>query len=194
MKKKLLPLMIGMLFFSLCASCAPDEGEDRAAAIRDYFAGMDACSATVLLTADFGDRAQDFTLKLRYEKNRDTTVEILAPAEVAGVTARIDGTDSQLFFEDVVLETGPLPGGGLTPVDALPTMLRVWADGYLLESGEEKLSGVKVYHLTWRNMVGETEIIHHGWFDRESFHPLRAEVLSDGTLIISCDFELFEAA
>ena len=107
-----------MMTLCLLAACGGEAGtgnntDELALDIRADYLSMSGCTARMDVTADYGERVYTYTLDLSYQKDGDTTLAVVAPEEVAGVTARLSGEETFLEFDGVSLETGPLDDTGL---------------------------------------------------------------------------------
>lgn len=183
-----------LLMIPLClvlTSCKRQSTMDASEKIRGLYAEMQSCSLQTVLKADFGDRVNEFTLQYDFSREGRSAVEILAPEEVRGVRATIEAGQTELSFDGVILETGPLPGTGLTPVDALPVMLKAWGEGYVSSVGHEKIDGVECVLIVCKSTVSGVETEYRSWFDAEDYKPVKAEVMADGVRVIECEFEKF---
>jgi outer membrane lipoprotein-sorting protein len=191
MRPRLLGLFFLIPFCLSLASCARRETLTATDDIADYYAKLESASTQATVTADFGDRVIDFTLRYDYLRDGVSTVEILSPEEVRGIKATIEAGRTELTYDGLILETGPLPGTGLTPADALHAMLRVWGSGYAASTGPETLDGVSCIHVTYKSTVSGVDIQQDAWFDSDTFKPLRAETLAGGRRVITCVFDTF---
>lgn len=121
-----------MMTLCLLAACGGEAGtgnntDELALDIRADYLSMSGCTARMDVTADYGERVYTYTLDLSYQKDGDTTLAVVAPEEVAGVTARLSGEETFLEFDGVSLETrgrwtipGSLRSARLRPCSAVP--------------------------------------------------------------------------
>lgn len=182
------------LMMTLCLSltaCGGGAGagdtDELALDIRTEYLAMEGCTARMDVTADYGERVYTFTLDLSYEREGDATLTIVAPAEVAGVTARLSGEQTYLEYDGVSLETGPLDESGLSPMGAVPLMLRGAMEGFIAESGLETVGERSCLRMTCRDPeappgTGRELTL---WFDTSTHDLVGGEILSDGVRIIS---------
>ncbi len=96
-------VLMMILGLSLSA-CGGAEGGNRAEQlaldIRGEYLEMGGCTASLELTADYGQRVYVFTLELQYTKGGETVLTVTAPEDIAGVTARLkDGAATQEDLE-----------------------------------------------------------------------------------------------
>ncbi|MDR0382344.1 MAG: hypothetical protein LBH86_10190 [Oscillospiraceae bacterium] len=179
------------MILALTAACGRSGAIDDAEAARTLYAGLRHCSLQAVLTADFGDAVNEFTLQFDYDRDGESAVEILAPEEVRGVRATIAEGETTLSYDGLILETGPLPGTGLTPMDALPVMLKTWGEGYVASTGREKLDDVACLLVVYKSTAAGVEVEQRVWFETETYKPVRAETYAAGTRVIDCVFEKF---
>lgn len=191
MRKRLCALM---MILPLLAGCGRGEqsgassAEEAALSIRTEYLAMTACSATVELTADYGQRVYEYTLSLSWEKGGETVLTVLAPENIAGVTARFDGKTGYLEFDGVRLETGTLPGNGLSPMETIPELLDCICCGYIAQCDFEQTDQTQQLWFLCRDpdCSPGTGVETALWFDGESHALTRAEVYSDGYTVLQC--------
>lgn len=191
MRKRLCALM---MILPLLAGCGRGEqsgagsAEEAALSIRTEYLAMTACTATVDLTADYGQRVYEYTLSLSWKKGGETVLIVLAPENIAGVTARFDGVTGYLEFDGVRLETGTLPGNGLSPMETVPELLDCICSGYIAECDFEQIDGGQQLWILCRapECSPGTGVETALWFDMESHALVRAEVYSDGYTVLQC--------
>lgn len=188
-------LMMGLVFLTACGGEDRGENTDELALdMRGTYLSISGCTAELELIADYGERVYEYGLSLSYQREGDTTITVTAPEEAAGVTARITGGETFLEYDGASLETGPLDGSGLSPIEAVPLMLRCAQEGFIAETGMETLEEAQYLRITCRDPemeAGEgTEVVL--WFSPESYALERGEVLVDGVRVIGCTFENVE--
>ncbi|MPM35577.1 hypothetical protein SDC9_82170 [bioreactor metagenome] len=177
-----------------CSTAGSRDKEDELAlGIRTQYIAMNACAGQVALTADYGERVYEYVLSFSYEKDNGLTLTVVEPANLAGITAKVEDGSTTLQYDGVVLETGPLSGTGLSPIDALPALLTYAKEGYIAECGMERLGEVSCLRICCRDpnaKLGEGE---EGalWFDAGTHDLVRGEISSDGFVVVRCEFQEF---
>ena len=189
------------LMMTLClllSACGGDEAEaqnadELALAIRTEYLAMEGCTARMEITAEYGDRVYQFTVGLGHVQGGETTLTVVEPEEAAGVTARISGEKAFLEYDGVSLETGPLDESGLSPVGAVPFLLRGAREGFMAESALEIVGDTECLRMTCRDPeVPPGEGIELSlWFDSTTHLLVRGEILSEGFRVIDCSFTDF---
>ena len=170
-----------MIPLLLLAGCGEREAglEKSFAAFRESVAGAEHVTVRGTLTADYGDSAENYVLDASYD-GKQTTVEIVEPALVAGVKATARWGETEIEYGNVLLGAGPLDEDGLTPVAAMPAIFAAMAGGYeelLWRDGE--LIAARMY-------AGESSRCTV-WLEPDTLTPVHAEIASGGRTVISCD-------
>ena len=93
------PMMLLVLLLSACGGAGEAKGspaEELALVIRGEFLDMTALEAVMEVTADYGQRVYEYTIQVSYERDGETVLTLTAPAELAGITARIRDKETAL--------------------------------------------------------------------------------------------------
>jgi len=134
MKKAILPLLLALcLPLGGCAN--KNEAEFRA--FSSELRGRGDLTVTAEVRTEFDDTSCSFTLRCVEDGEGGCTVEVLEPELIRGVKARMSAGGTKLVYEDVAVDTG---GGdaALSPMGALPLLLRALRDGALDSAWTEK--------------------------------------------------------
>lgn len=192
--RKLL-LCVPMITLMLLCACqgggaGGNQAEELSLAIRGEYLEMERCTANAAVTADYGQRVYEYQLAVAVE-GEQTVLTLSAPDTVAGITARLKGTDSLLEYDGLSLDTGPLDKDGLTPVSAIPTMLETAKSGYITAcSIEEEDTLLRMDCGAVQGTPGEG-VVTSLWFDLDSYSLVRGEIYADGFRVIACEFTNF---
>jgi len=180
---------------ALCLSLTACGGKgntagDLAAQVRGRYLELTAMTAHMEVTADYGQRLYRYGVDAAWEKEGETVLTLTAPENVAGVTARIAKGETALEFDGVMVETGPLDSGGLTPIDAFPVLLEYAREGFQAEWALEDWDGEERLHITCRDPEEEPGTGREAqlWFDPETAGLLRGELSDGGFTVIQCEF------
>ena len=136
------------------------------------------------VTADYGDRVYEFTIRYTGLANAGE-IAILAPEQVAGITAEVSPDGAALVFDGARLDTGRLTNGGLTPVGAIPWLIYEWQSGSIEHVGTERFGDADT--LTFETFVDES-VSQRTWFDSGTLLPIRSEIRYNGAVVILCVF------
>jgi len=188
-------MMALTLILSACAGGEKaDQAEELVQDIRADYIAMTGCTAHMDLTADYGTRVFAYGMDLSWQKEGETVLTITSPDNVAGTSAHIAAGETALEFDGVVVETGPLDGEGLSPIDAAPALLESAREGYISECVLEDWDGVQRLHVMSRDPEknpGEGREIQL-WFAPENRALLRGEIAVDGLTVIQCEISNFQ--
>lgn len=188
-----MPAIAAILAVALCSCTESQEENQLALQLREDFLSMTGCSGQMKITADYGQRIYSYAVTFSSNEETGMTLVLTAPEEVAGITATIEHGQTNLVYDGVRLETGPLNEDGLSPLDALPTLITAVQSGCLMESGSELLGETDTLRLCYRDpeqTSGEgTETIL--WFCKDRKTLLRGALLSNGSTVIRCEFSAF---
>ncbi|MCD7947706.1 MAG: hypothetical protein LUG13_05340 [Oscillospiraceae bacterium] len=187
------PMIILAMLLGGCGLQGGGQAEELVAQIQKDYREMDACTAELTVTADYGQRVYEYTLQASYEKEKETTLTVTQPENIAGVTAHIRDGETALEYDGAYLETGALSETGLSPIDAFPALLSAAREGYIAHYNMETLSGAQALRVLYRNPeaeegTGQEETL---WYDPDTGVMLRGEIALDGYTVIQCDFTAF---
>ena len=194
-------LRTGVLTISVClalAACGGEAGESGAEQlaldIRGEYLEMAGCTAALEMTADYGQRVYTYGIDLSWQREGETVLTVTAPENVAGVTARILEGETALEYDGMRVETGPLDGSGMSPVDAVPVLLDYAEGGYIAACGMETVDEREVLRVDCREpeAAAGTGRECSLWFDPSTHALLRGELSQDGFTVIQCVFTEFQ--
>ena len=194
-------LRMGVLTISLClalTACGGGAGispaEQLALDIRGELLETAGCTAQLELTADYGQRVYTYGIDLSWQREGETVLTITAPENVAGITARILEGETALEYDGMRVETGPLDGSGMSPVDAVPVLLDYAEGGFIAACGMETLEEQEVLRVDCREpeAAAGTGRECSLWFDPSTHALLRGELSQDGFTVIQCEFSNFQ--
>lgn len=185
-----------LLLLSACGGGADgaSEADQLALDIRGEYLNMAGCTASVDMVADYGARVYAYSADVRYEKEGETVLTLTAPENVAGVSAHMEKGQTALEFDGVRVETGPLTDDGMSPVDAVPALIRTVQEGFMAECVLEEADGVRLLHIASRDPEKEpgSGVETQLWFDAATHALTRGEIAQDGYTVMQCVFSSFQ--
>ena len=189
MRRIYLTLAVLALMLTLTA-CGRSKADKAALALREQLLTVEQLSGTACLTADYGLRIYEYTIDFDYRRDGEMELCITAPENLAGIGVYLCAGSAALRYDGMVVSTGPLTAGGLSPLEAIPSLLQAAAEGYMAESAFETLDGAQVLRISYRSPetqagVGDEAAL---WFDLQTGLPLQGEILSDGYRVIAVTF------
>ena len=172
-----------LLLLSGCSAGSSPESSGQA--IRERYENAASFSVVAQVTADYDDTVYEY--KVKYAGDDESgTLQVLSPQVIAGLTAFISDGGSSFVFEDAELFSGPVDDEGLTPIGAIPAIIRQWRFGHISDINGENFNGTRVISIT--NQITDKTILVT-YFDRESLLPVESQLSYEGKTRIICTFE-----
>ena len=137
MRKALLFAPMLMLLLTACGGGG--EKVDPAAELQAQYAALDAATMEADVICHYADELRTYTLLCAYTP-AESTVTVLAPANLSGISATVADGKLHLNYEDVSLDAGGYSAAAISPVAALPRLMAA-AGGSI-----GALLGMKVFH------------------------------------------------
>lgn len=182
MRKKTLAALAAALM--LLSACGRQGGEEALAALRQRLGAASGIRIAADVTADAGEDVWEFSLVLTADAD-GCTVEVTAPAEIAGVRAHTDAEGTSIEYDGLMLAVPELAESGLTPVTALPMLLAALKDGFA-EGAWSEGGGYAVSLVTDGGTTATVLLTEDG-------SPEYAEFISsaDGRVLAACEITEF---
>lgn len=177
---KRLCLILAMLFCLLLTGCGSGKSEKQFEEFSANVRQQSSLRFTAEMRAEYDDHTAKFTLA--YEGNGDKcSVTVIEPEIVSGITMRFEDGKMALDCNSISIDTGFLDENGLTPINALPLIVKAMGSGHLDSCSRE--DSMTVWHI-----VPSDDITVALWVDSSTMTPARAELVSGGRVRIFCDF------
>lgn len=181
MRKRLFSaLMISLLLLSGCGRRQAKLQSDFAA-FRESVRTAENAAFELALRCDDGGTVTDYTLRLVRSAD-GCRVTVVEPTLLAGVTATVSASGTELGCEGVSLGVGTI--AGLTPITAGAAMLKAIGYGY-----EELLWREDDY--TVARLWLDSGAVMTLWLDKNAV-PVCAEISEDGAVVMSAAFSGWE--
>ena len=189
MRKALLfaPMML-MLLLTACGG--EEKQEDLTAQLQSQYAAVASATMEADITCHYEDEVREYTLLCAYTPE-SSTVTVLSPANLAGISATVEGGMLSLSYDGVSLDAGSYSAAAISPVAALPKLMEAAAKGYPTEQGEEPVGERTCLRLAC-DLESDEGILYTTWFDQETLLPLRSEISADGVLVFEVAWSRFE--
>ena len=172
------------MIFSFVSCASLKDAEDLAQDIRVSIIGAGQINADMAVRADYGDEVADFDLHFTGDESSGT-ITVKAPESVAGFSIIISDGKVNTDFDGVSLYMGEIDELGKTPACAFMTVIEAWKSGYITNSKFELLDGIDTVALT--ACVDDTCEVRT-WFNKDTLLPVHSELLSEGRVVLFCDF------
>ena len=188
MRKALLFAPMLMLLLTACGGGG--EKVDPAAELQAQYAALSSAVMEADVTCHYTDEVREYTLLCAYAPE-ESTVTVLSPANLAGVSATVAGGKLTLSYEDISLDAGGYSAAAISPVAALPRLMAAAASGYITEQSEETVGERSCLRLAC-DLPDDESTVYATWFDQETLLPLRSEISADGTVVFQVAWSRFE--
>ena len=156
---------------------ASRSAEELALSIRAEYLAMTACTASVDITADYGQRVYEYSVNISWQKGGETVLTITAPENIAGITAHIQDGNSYLEYDGASLETGLISDAGLSPIEVVPAALNYILSGYIAASQVSGIRSEGVYVYMKHAILNEQEKNREGvntWCNEQAIRQIYA--------------------
>lgn len=182
-------LLFAPMLMLLLAACGGGE-KDLAADIQSQYAALASATMEADVTCHYEDEVRDYTFLCAYAPE-SSTVTVLAPENLSGISATVADGTLTLSYDDISLDAGMYSAASISPVAALPRLMEAAASGYITEQSTEDLDGRKCLRLSC-DLPGEEGTTYTTWFDEETLLPLHSEISADGTVVFDVAWSRFE--
>ena len=188
MRKALLFAPMLMLLLTACGGGG--EKVDPAVELQAQYAALESAVMEADVVCHYPDEVRTYTLLCAYTP-AESTVTVLTPANLSGISATVAGGKLQLSYEDISLDAGGYSAAAISPVAALPRLMAAAGSGYITEQGEETLGERSCLRLAC-DLPDDVGTVYATWFDQETLLPLRSEITVDGTTVFEVTWNRFE--
>jgi len=179
-----------MLMLLLTACGGVGEKVDPAAQLQEQYAELSAATMEADVTCHYTDEVREYTLLCAYTP-AESTVTVLSPANLSGISATVADGKLHLSYDDISLDAGSYSAAAISPVAALPRLMAAAGSGYLTEQSEETVNDRTCLRLAC-DLPDDESTLYTTWFDQETLLPLRSEITSDGELVFEVAWNRFE--
>lgn len=186
MRKALLFAPMLMLLLTACGG----EEKDPAAELQRQYAAVEAATLEADVTCHYGGEVRDYTLLCAYTPS-SSTVTVLAPANLAGISATVADGNLTLSYDDISLDAGTYSAAAISPVAALPQLMEAAARGYATEQSQEEIEERPCLRLSC-DLGGEEGTVYTTWFDQETLLPRISEISVGGEVLYEVAWSRFE--
>lgn len=180
-------LLAGCLLLGGCG-----EAEFDIETVRETYTQALTMTAEADITTHSGVLA-DYTVSFT-RQDGVSTVTLLAPESLAGISARTYEGRAEIEYEDVAVETLLPSVSGFVPVDALSGVIDDLCGSVPADYCAEELEGISCIALTFETSTAEYAGQKRVWLDNQSLAVLRAEFYLDGQMVISMSVRDFAFA
>ena len=186
-------LCVPMMMALLLSGCGAGETKETTAdTLRGLYREMSGCTMEALVRCDQEGLEWEGSLACQYLPGGESTVEVLAPEEIAGVKAIVREEDWSLAYEGEILNILPVTEEELSGAVCLPRLMDALREGWLLEEGRETWAEKDCLRLRLdQTGQGEGKIISVLWLDVSDGTPVYGEVALEETTLFTVEFTAF---
>ena len=183
-------MLFALMLTLLLTACGGEEERDPASELQAAYAGLAAATLEADITCHYDDETRTYTMLCDYTPG-SSTVTVLAPEDLAGISATVAEGELTLSYEDVSLDAGSYSAAAISPVEALPKLMEAAATGYVSQQSVEELEERSCLRLSC-DLDGEEGDLYTTWFDQETLLPLYSEISVDGVVVYQVAWSRFE--
>jgi len=181
-----------MLMLLLTACGGGEEKTNPAAEIQAQYAAVTSATMEADVTCHYDSEERVYTLLCAYTPS-ESTVTVLSPPTLSGISATVADGKLSLSYEDVSLDAGGYSAAAISPVAALPRLMAAAASGYITEQSVEEVNERPCLRLAC-DLPDDESVLYTTWFDQETMLPLRSEISSDGDTVFQVAWNRFEVS
>ena len=158
----------------------------KALDFRTSLIEAEQCRFTAQIAANYPQRIFEFTLDVVWTP-KQTTLTVVEPAEICGISATVSEDGTSIQFEDVELDFGKLANGYISPVCTPWLLGQCWVGEYISAAGNDaeltKVSYLRGYH--------EAQLAVDTWLTQQGI-PVHAEVFYDDEKCLTVEIQDFQ--
>lgn len=183
-------LIFAPMLILLLTACGAGEETNETAQLQQQYAAVESATMEAEIVCHYDDEIRKYTLLCAYTPER-STVTVLSPENLAGISAQVENGTLTLSYDDISLDAGTYSAAAVSPVVALPKLMEAAAWGYPTEQSEETLGERTCIRLAC-DLSDAPGTLYTTWFDAQSLLPLRSEITVDGALLFEIAWSRFE--
>lgn len=187
MRKAFALALMMTLLFSACKTAANDPGQ-AAMDVRTKLLTDGGAELLADVEVCYGERSYTYTLECDFVRDGGSTVTVMAPDIISGISATVSDGGAQLSFDGISLGAGDLEGTELSPMTALPSMAEAWCTGYISNTCAAQIDDTECYFVSYLTGSGDHELEYRTWFDKTTLSPVCGEIVSDGSVVVNMKF------
>ncbi len=185
-------LLFAPMLLLLLTACGGGEEKDLAASIQEEYAAVSAATMEAEITCRYDNEERVYSLLCAYTPE-SSTVTVLSPANLSGISATVTGGELTLSYKDVSLDAGSYSAAAISPVAALPKLMEAAGKGYVTQQSEEDVGERKCLRLAC-DLTEDEGTLYTTWFDKETMLPLKSEITVDGKVVFEVAWTRFEVS
>lgn len=183
-------LLFAPMLILLLTACGGGEDNDVTLQLQQQYAAVESATMEAEIVCHYDEEVRQYKLLCAYTPEK-STVTVLSPENLAGISAQVENGMLTLSYDDISLDAGTYSAAAISPVVALPKLMEAASWGYPGEQSEETV-GERVCIRLGCDLSDEPGTMYTTWFDKETLLPLCSEITVDGTLLFEVAWSRFE--
>ena len=177
-----------LLLLAVLGGCSDGSRElERGMELRNKLLKASIFSFDADITADYGDKLYEFSLRCQGDPQGNLGFQVLQPDTIRDITGQFSNRTGKLTFDDVALEFPLLADDQVTPVSAPWLLLKTLQGGYLTSAGMED----DLLRLTINETYEDDALQLDIWLNEENL-PVRGDILYAGRRILTLTIKDFQ--
>ena len=127
-------LIFTLTLMRLLTACGGGEETNVVTQLQQQYAAVETATMEAEIVCHYGDEVRTYTLLCAYSPEK-STVTVLAPENLAGISAQVENGTLTLSYDDISLDAGTYSAAAVSPVVALPKLMEAAVEQYGSESG-----------------------------------------------------------
>ena len=182
--------LFALMLMLLLTACGGGEEENEAARLQQQYAAVRSATMEADIVCHYDDEVREYTLLCAYTPEK-STVTVLAPENLAGISAYVEDGMLTLSYDDLSLDAGTYSAAAVSPVVALPNLMEAAAWGYPAQQSEESV-GERLCFRMGCDLSDQPDTVYTTWFDKESMLPLKSEISTGDVVVFEVNWTRFE--
>ena len=183
-------LLFAPMLMLLLTACGGGKEKDPGTVLQQQYAAVAEATMEADVTCHYEGEERTYTLLCAYTPEK-STITVMAPDNLAGISATLEGEELTLSYDDISLDAGSYSAAAISPVAALPKLMAAASAGYLTEQSEETVGERSCLRLAF-DLSEEEGTRYTTWFDQETLLPLQSEISVDGAVVFEVAWSRFE--
>ncbi len=176
---------VPMILLLLLTGCGAERASAQTAvSFRTSLNEAAGCSFQAEVTADYGDHIREYTLECSCTP-AETGFTVVAPEQIAGITATVTGEDAAVSYEGTILAVEEFSTRRISPMAAPCILERAWREGYVQATGMDG----DLEQVEYRLGYGSAELTVMTVFSQGI--PRRGEISDGKNNLITCNISEF---
>ena len=183
--KKWATLALCVMILAGCSG-QPDELE-VGLELRSNLLQASECTFDTIITADYGNKIQTFTMNCHGNSSGDIAFTVIEPHPISGISGKLTRDGGSFTFDDTALHYELMADDQLSPISAPWILINTLRNGYMTSACRDD---GKIM-LSIDDSFEEDALRLDIWLNSDNL-PEKADILFDGRRILAISVDHFE--